>query len=155
MRVRSLGWEDPLEKETATHSSIHAWKIPWTGEPGGLQSMGLQRVRMTKVSEHQSYSKQFQSWCKDLLRSAVNGEEFLQAVIFGHKTLSLTGSGPWTPYSPVKLPSARMLTWASFWPQSSEDKLKINNTFPAKVHSWFFLLSSLVSLPGRFIYFKK
>ena len=43
-RVRSLGWEDPLEKEMATHSSIHAWKIPWTEEPGGLQSMGLQRV---------------------------------------------------------------------------------------------------------------
>ena len=42
--VRSLDWEDPLEKEMATHSSIHAWKIPWTKEPGGLQSMGLQRV---------------------------------------------------------------------------------------------------------------
>jgi len=38
--VRSLGQEDPLEKEMATHSSIHAWKIPWTEEPGGLQSMG-------------------------------------------------------------------------------------------------------------------
>ena len=41
----SLGWENPLEKEMATHSSILAWRIPWTGEPGGLQSMGLQRVR--------------------------------------------------------------------------------------------------------------
>ena len=39
-----LGWEDPLEKEMATHSSILAWKIPWTEEPGGLQSVGLQRV---------------------------------------------------------------------------------------------------------------
>ena len=44
-QVRSLGWEDPLEEETATHSSILAWKIPWTEEPGGLQSMRLQRVR--------------------------------------------------------------------------------------------------------------
>ena len=44
MWVRSLGWEDPLEKEVATHSSILAWRIPWTEEPGGLQSMGLQRV---------------------------------------------------------------------------------------------------------------
>ena len=43
-RVRSLGWEDPLEKEMATHSSILAWKIPWTMEPGRLQSMGSQRV---------------------------------------------------------------------------------------------------------------
>ena len=38
-QVQSLGWEDPLEKEMATHSSILAWKIPWTEEPGGLQSM--------------------------------------------------------------------------------------------------------------------
>ena len=38
--VRSLGWEDPLEKEMATHSSTLAWEIPWTEEPGGLQSMG-------------------------------------------------------------------------------------------------------------------
>ena len=43
-RVRSLSWEDPLEKEMATHSSILAWKIPWTGEPGRLQSMGSLRV---------------------------------------------------------------------------------------------------------------
>ena len=42
--VRSLGREDPPEKEMATHSSILAWRIPWTEEPGGLQSMGLQRV---------------------------------------------------------------------------------------------------------------
>ena len=42
--VQSLGREDPLEKEMATHVSILAWKIPWTEEPGGLQSTGLQRV---------------------------------------------------------------------------------------------------------------
>ena len=43
-RVRSLGWEDPLEEEMAIHSSTIVWKIPWTEEPGRLQSMGLQRV---------------------------------------------------------------------------------------------------------------
>ena len=43
-RVQSLGWEDPLEKEMAIHSSTIAWKIPWTEEPGRLQSMGSQRV---------------------------------------------------------------------------------------------------------------
>ena len=43
-QVTSLGWEDPLEKEMATHSSIIAWKISWTEEPGELQSMGSQRV---------------------------------------------------------------------------------------------------------------
>ena len=42
--VRSLGWEDPLQEEMVTHSSILAWKIPWTEKPGGLQSMGSQRV---------------------------------------------------------------------------------------------------------------
>ena len=44
-RVRSLGQEDPLEKEMITHSIILVWRIPWTEEPGGLQSMGSQRVR--------------------------------------------------------------------------------------------------------------
>ena len=47
--VRSLGWEDPLEKEMATHSSVLAWRIPWTKEPGGLQSMGLQS--QTRLSD--------------------------------------------------------------------------------------------------------
>ena len=41
-QVRCLGWENPLEKEMATHSSFLAWRIPWTEEPGGLQSIGLQ-----------------------------------------------------------------------------------------------------------------
>ena len=45
MWVRSLGQEDPLEEEMATHSSILAWKIPWTEKPGRVLSMGLQRVR--------------------------------------------------------------------------------------------------------------
>ena len=44
IQVHSLGREDPLEKEMATHSSILAWRIPWTEEPGGLQSLGSQRV---------------------------------------------------------------------------------------------------------------
>ena len=44
MRVRSLDWEDPLEEEMATLSSILAWRIPWAEDPGGLQSMGSQRV---------------------------------------------------------------------------------------------------------------
>ena len=44
MQVRPLDWEEPLEKEMETHSSILAWKISWTEEPGGLQSLGSQRV---------------------------------------------------------------------------------------------------------------
>ena len=45
MQVPALGWEDPLEKEMAAHSSALAWRVRWTEEPGGLQSMGSQRVR--------------------------------------------------------------------------------------------------------------
>ena len=52
-RFLSLGWEEPLEKEMATHSSILAWIIPWTEEPGELQSMGMQRVRNDWVTKQQ------------------------------------------------------------------------------------------------------
>ena len=57
--VRSLGWEDLLEKEMATHSSTGAWKIPWTEEPGRLQSMGSQRVghyRATSLTQSTIYT---------------------------------------------------------------------------------------------------
>ena len=50
MRVQSLGWEDPVEEDMATHSSVLAWRIPWTEEPGGLQSIGSQRVRHDLVT---------------------------------------------------------------------------------------------------------
>ena len=51
--VRFLGWEDPLEEEMATHSSVLAWEIPWTGEPGGLQSLGSQRVGHNLATKQQ------------------------------------------------------------------------------------------------------
>ena len=51
-QIRSLGQEYPLGKKTATHYSIVAWEIPWTEEPGGLQSMGLQRVGHDLVTQH-------------------------------------------------------------------------------------------------------
>ena len=61
--AQSLGWEDPLEKEMATHSRILAWEILWTEEPGGLQSLGSQRVRYdlaTKQNqEQQSNNEEF------------------------------------------------------------------------------------------------
>ena len=52
MWVRSLGWKDHLEKEMAAHSNIPAWKIPWTEEPGRLQSMGSQRIGHNLATEH-------------------------------------------------------------------------------------------------------
>ena len=50
--VRFLGWEDPLEEGMATQTSILAWRIPWTEEPGGLQSIGLQELDTTEMTEH-------------------------------------------------------------------------------------------------------
>ena len=67
-RVQSLGQEDPLEKEMATHSSTLAWKTPWTEEPGRLQSMGLQsRTRLSNFTFHFFFShpltfSSFQTW---------------------------------------------------------------------------------------------
>ena len=55
-RVRALGWEDALEKETATNSSILAWEIPWTKEPGGLQSMRSQK-RHNSATEQRTKNK--------------------------------------------------------------------------------------------------
>ena len=52
MRVQSLGWEDPLEEEMATHSSILAWEIPWTPEPSRLQFIELQKVGHNLATEH-------------------------------------------------------------------------------------------------------
>ena len=60
MQVQSLGWEDPLEKEMATDSTILAWEIPWTEESGGLRSMGLQVVVHNLVTEqHNLWSNSF------------------------------------------------------------------------------------------------
>ena len=60
--VRSMGWEDPLEESMAAHSSILAWKIPWTEEPGGLQSMGCKESDTTEplsTAQHSFISSPF------------------------------------------------------------------------------------------------
>ena len=56
IQVQSLGWEDPLEKGMATHSSILAWRISWTVEPGGLQSRELQRVGHDRATSTHTYT---------------------------------------------------------------------------------------------------
>ena len=70
-RVWSLGWEDPLEKEMETHSSILAWRIPWTEEPGGLQSTGSQRVGHDWVTSLHTYNYSIR-FCKAFLFLAQN-----------------------------------------------------------------------------------
>ena len=59
MWVRSLGQEDPLEKEIAAHFNIFAWELPWTEEPGGLQSMALQRVGHYSATKRQQSLRSF------------------------------------------------------------------------------------------------
>ena len=65
-RVPSLGQEDPLEEEMATHSSILAWRIPWTEEPGGLQSMGLKRMRHGWARTHILNLSRWSVWLNQL-----------------------------------------------------------------------------------------
>ena len=65
MQVRSLGWEDLLEEELATHSNILAWKTPWTEEPGWIQSKGLQRVDMTE-QKNDMYDTGIYCWWVEL-----------------------------------------------------------------------------------------
>ena len=64
--VQSLGWEDPLEKGKATHSSILAWKIPWTEEPGRLQSMGLHKSRARLIFSSLIYQSDRLKWIQIL-----------------------------------------------------------------------------------------
>ena len=64
--VRSLGWEDPLEKEMETHSSTLAWKIPWTEERGGLQSTGLQRVGHDSNFFRERPGEMWETWFRSL-----------------------------------------------------------------------------------------
>ena len=60
--VQSLGWENPLEEGMATHSSILVWRIPMAEEPGGLQSMGLQRVQHDRATKHSKDAQLHQIW---------------------------------------------------------------------------------------------
>ena len=76
-KAQSLGWEDPLEKEMATHSSILAWRIPWTEELGGLQSMELQRVRPDWATN--TFTSHPDEW--ESLRNRILG--FLRETSFG------------------------------------------------------------------------
>ena len=78
-RVQSLGWEGPLEEETATHSSILAWKIPQTEKPGELQSMGSQTVRHDRARMHTDTERGLFTNNKRLLSLSLKKcEEFLK-----------------------------------------------------------------------------
>ena len=79
-KVRSLGQEDLLEKEMAIHSSILAWRTPWIEEPGGLQSMGLQRIRWDRVTNIHSHTHRQGSICSKGLTHQLWGWTSLKSV---------------------------------------------------------------------------
>jgi len=89
--VRSLGWEDPLEEEMATHSSILAWEIPWTVKPGGLQSMGSQS--RTWLSDWTTATNNSLSWQTDIYHLVIKALRYIYWVPTVYKALSLNAYG--------------------------------------------------------------
>ena len=106
--VRSLGQEDPLEKEMATHSSILAWRIPWTEEPGGLQSMGSQRVGRTRLSNFTVYRLLTRYLSKERIQSFLSHPLI---ILFSSLLKNLEGSWASLVAQRVKHPSAMQETW--------------------------------------------
>ena len=98
-RVWSLGWEDPLEEEMATYSSILAWRIPWTEEPGWLQSMGSQKVRHDWVTKPSTHTNEHSTHVLCLVIQS-----------------SLTLCDPWTvaPQAPMSMGFSRQEYWSEF-----------------------------------------
>ena len=106
--VRSLGWEDSLEKEMATHSSILAWKIPWTEEPGRLQSMGPERVGhliiktrpMKAVYKCSSMLKNVKQHVKESTTGSIEGRRMMEALLWPTLSSRLQQVGGWHTHLP-------------------------------------------------------
>ena len=142
MPVRSWGQEDPLEEDKATHSSLLPWRAPWTEEPGGLQSMGLQRVghdRSDLTRKHAPYcSGRWSGWVIDVISHC---DRFIVMKATG---TWLKGTGNCDPHFMVsvyywprtKLPCAQECSdWGSFsqnwqrkWPLSRRHSIRRENT---------------------------
>ena len=125
MWVQSLGQEDPLEEEMATHSSILAWRIPWTKEPGRLQSMGSQESDMAWRLNHYHHSQlkfcsRLWPWSRKwqptpvLLPGKLHGQRTLQAAVHG-VTKSQARLSNWAHWLTFKIVSA-----AGFEPKQPE-----------------------------------
>ena len=106
--VRSLGWEDPLEKEMAAHSCILAWKIPWMVEPGGLLSMGSQRVRHDWATSLQFFTLEAVTICRSAL-TVLLLSHFSRVRLCA--TPSIDGSPPGCPVPGIL--EARTLEWVA------------------------------------------
>ena len=110
MRVWSLGQEDPLEKEMATHSNILAWETPWTEEPGELQSVGsqsqtssIERINASRWRQISSFLSQSHSIRTHFLPRRVSGHLCSLLSHFSHVRIFAT---PWTPLAPWRSPGS-------------------------------------------------
>ena len=109
------GWEDPLEKGKAAHSSILAWRIPWTEEPGGLQSMGSQRVRFDWVTKHSTELIKMGPWSNIttvLLRRGRHTGDGREKVKWGHSKKAAVYSQEEKPQE--KAADTFILNWTSW-----------------------------------------
>ena len=114
-RVRSLGREDPLEGGVAAHSSVPAWRIPWTEEPGGLQSMGSQRrrTRLKQLSTHALVHRHREHWGTRLGQSVILTETLSERQVLHRQAGSADHSGshdvsdPWSGLHEGTLHSAK------------------------------------------------
>ena len=104
IRVRSLGWEDPLEKGTAAYYSILAWRIPWTEEPGGLQSMGSQS--QTQLSDHHCHFHTYEN--EDLHTHTYRSSSSLTSILTVLQVPSTVACDFWVSF----LLSSKTQVWA-------------------------------------------
>ena len=111
MWVWSLGWEDPMEEDTANCSSILSWRIPWTEESSGLSSMGSQRVRHICVTKH-THTLAIKWW--DLLPWSSFFECWVLGQLF-HSPLSLSSRGSLVPFHFLSLEWYHLHIWGCWY----------------------------------------
>ena len=154
--VQSLGWEDPLEKEMAIHSSTIAWKIPWTEEPGRLQSMGSQRVGhdwATSLSLSKGFMPRGTFQCaghcgESLLTHAPTGDPLTLAGSFCSVSCRLTAPLPWVLVCPkfcLCPPSLESLFSPVLWKAYNQIILTFKTRLPGDSQS-LYQISGLRSL---------
>ena len=121
--VRSMGWEDPLEKETAIHSSILAWRIPWTEEPGGLESVGSQESDTTERLHHHRLFSGLGGWTSMPLW-----------LVPGSQSLALGEAAPWRgPHGWDLRPPATTRVTLVHSPSTRMKHLRIKSSSPCEV----------------------
>ena len=121
--VQSLGWEDPLEKEMATHSSILAWRVPRMEEPGGLQSTGLQRVRHNWVTSFSLYFKLKETIKQKVYFNDVTEHNLLQ----WNCTRKKQGNQAWSGRQIIRVPEQHS---KKIWHVLLNNKPKCGTTIP-------------------------